>query len=257
MSDNSDERQERFPERMRANKIIAGRTCPYCTKEIDLGDHVYNCLRCQTSMHLECFEAAGTCASSTCSTGKTGKGPAAPPAADGEKLPEKVFADEAFAGRTCDFCGQEIDLGDQIYNCPQCRETMHIECFEIAGACFTPGCATAAVISEEASAAKELAEDEKICKYCGEAVKASARKCRFCGEFFSESDRSRHSVKNEEDENLTPGEIAFGILCGGLACIVSIVWMIQGKKKGGKLLLISVISQVVWGIMRALMEASK
>jgi len=253
MSDNSDERQEQFPERMRANKIIAGKICPYCTKEIDLGDQVFNCRRCQASMHLECFEAAGTCESSTCSPGK---GPAEPPASV-EKLPEKIFADEALAGRTCKFCGQEIDLGDQIYNCPKCREIMHIECFEISGACFTSGCATEAVISDGALAAKELAEDEKICKYCGEAVKASARKCRFCGEFFSESDRRRHSVQNEEDEELTPGEIAFGILCGGLACIVSIIWMIQGKKKGGKLLLISVISQVVWGIMRALMEASK
>ena len=40
-------------------------------------------------------------------------------------------------------------------------------------------------------------------------------------------------------------EIVFGILCGGLACIFGIVWLIQGKKKGGKLIVLAIVSNII------------
>ena len=57
-----------FPERMKANKILAGRVCPGCAKEIDLGDEVYNCQTCHGTMHYACHDAAKCCKNPSCPT---------------------------------------------------------------------------------------------------------------------------------------------------------------------------------------------
>ena len=57
-----------------------------------------------------------------------------------------------------------------------------------------------------------------------------------------------------EDENLTTGEIVFSILCSGIACILGLVWLIQGKKKGGKMLAIAVITNLIIRVLMAISE---
>jgi len=41
------------------------------------------------------------------------------------------------------------------------------------------------------------------------------------------------------------------VICSGIACIVGIVWICQGKKKGWKLLMISLVVQAVLAMIRA------
>lgn len=101
------------------------------------------------------------------------------------------------------------------------------------------------------------AENLVPCKFCGEKIQPKARKCRHCGEFQSDADRAlqnKSNSVNEADTNLTGGEIALGLLCSNIACIVAIVWMIQGKKKGGKLLLLVLVSQLIMGVLSVLVR---
>ncbi len=183
-----------------------------------------------------------------------------------ERFPERMKANKALAGRICPGCSDEIELGDDVYNCPACQNTMHLQCFEANGSCANPDCrkskakaagkaAAAVVVADAAEDGGEAgADDLKECGFCGEMIKKKARKCRYCGEMLLAKDRRREqerAKREEADEKLTTAEIVFGLLCGGIACIVSIVWMIQGKKKGQKLFLIALVSQVFWGIIRA------
>jgi predicted RNA-binding Zn-ribbon protein involved in translation (DUF1610 family) len=101
-------------------------------------------------------------------------------------------------------------------------------------------------------------EARKPCPMCGEMIVATAAKCRYCGEVFdaklkkAKKKKKKHSV---EDEDLTGAEIALGILCSGIACIVGLIWVIQGKPKGGKLLAISICVQVVLGIIQVVLQS--
>ena len=52
-----------------------------------------------------------------------------------------------------------------------------------------------------------------------------------------------------EDEDLSGGDIAVGLLCSGIGCIAGIVWMIQGKPKGWKMVALSIISDVVKSVI--------
>jgi hypothetical protein len=83
---------------------------------------------------------------------------------------------------------------------------------------------------------------------CGEMIVATAAKCRFCGEIFDPTlKRARRTRKEEED--LSTGDIVVALLCGWIGCIAGIVWMIQGKPKGWKMLLLSFVSGIVGSVI--------
>jgi hypothetical protein len=100
-------------------------------------------------------------------------------------------------------------------------------------------------------------EARRPCPMCGEMIVASAAKCRFCGEIFdpalkkAKAKGKRHSA---DEADLTGGDIAVGLLCGWIGCIAGIVWMIQGKPKGWKMLLLSFIASIVWGVIYGAMQ---
>jgi hypothetical protein len=96
--------------------------------------------------------------------------------------------------------------------------------------------------------------EDKECRFCGEPIRAKAKKCRHCGEYQDPSVASKLRKNNDsdEDDQLGVWEWLLGIVCGGIACIVGIVWICQGKKKGWKLLLVAIISNVIWRVIAAL-----
>jgi hypothetical protein len=181
-----------------------------------------------------------------------------------ELFPERMKANRALAGRTCLACGQAIDLGDDVFNCPKCRLTMHMACRERAGGCASPECAppkpspdAAAVPPALRLAAPGAGTDLVPCRFCREPIQVGARKCRFCGEYQSDAERelvARRRAAASGDDKLSTWEIIFGILCGGIACIVGIVYAVQGKKKGWKLILLAICAQVGWGIIQAILS---
>jgi predicted RNA-binding Zn-ribbon protein involved in translation (DUF1610 family) len=94
------------------------------------------------------------------------------------------------------------------------------------------------------------------CPMCGEMILTTAAKCRFCGTIFD------YTLKREEekkrgrasDADLTTADWIFCILCAGIACIVGIVYAIQGKPKGMKMVGISLVASIVWGVINAILQ---
>ena len=197
-----------------------------------------------------------------------------PAGTDSPKLPERMKANRLVDGRTCPKCGKGIFFGQDVHNCQTCGQTIHDGCWEDGGCptCRKPS-APAWTGSDgstmgQAQAPSGLAvspgaplpgspqaSDQKECRFCGELILAKARKCRHCNEYQNEADRvSAGGSKDVEDENLTTGEWILALLCSGIGCIVGIVWLCQGKKKGGKMLLISILGNIVLRLIMGLLR---
>jgi predicted RNA-binding Zn-ribbon protein involved in translation (DUF1610 family) len=109
----------------------------------------------------------------------------------------------------------------------------------------------------EAPAALPATPDTKPCPMCGETIQRSALKCRHCGEIFDPLLRaqSKKSVaSSDSDADLTTGDWILCIICSGIGCIMGIIYIIQGKPKGTKMLLVSLAMQLVWGAVRVAVE---
>jgi predicted RNA-binding Zn-ribbon protein involved in translation (DUF1610 family) len=102
--------------------------------------------------------------------------------------------------------------------------------------------------------------DRKPCPMCGEMIQKDAVKCRHCGEIFDPLLKAqiKKTGKVAGDEDLTTAEWVVAILCSGIGCIIGIIWMIQGKPKGKKMLVVSLCVQAVFFVLRvALMSLNQ
>lgn len=52
------------------------------------------------------------------------------------------------------------------------------------------------------------------------------------------------------DSDMGVGEWLLCIFCGGIACIVGIVYLVQGKPKGGKMIGFGILFNLLWGIVQ-------
>ena len=94
---------------------------------------------------------------------------------------------------------------------------------------------------------------------CGSMIVADAAKCRFCNAIFDPQLRAIAAKKRarKEDSTLTGGEWALCILCSTIGCIAGIVYAIQGKPKGLKMVGIAVVVNVVVFVVRVLVELAQ
>lgn len=179
-------------------------------------------------------------------------------------LPERMKANRLIAGKTCAGCGGVIDLGQDVFNCQNCGQSVHAACHEQLKGCANEQCISyyAATVPPPIPAAQRVERgtcppDSRPCRFCGEFIKKTARKCRFCDEFQNESDRTRTREQKSDDDNLTGGEIAFGLLCGGVACIAGLIFGLMGKKKGWKMMLLGIASGIVWNVILAVIKGMR
>ena len=94
---------------------------------------------------------------------------------------------------------------------------------------------------------------------CGELIVAGAAKCRFCDEVFDSALRTANEKKKSrnywpEDEQLSGLEMVLGVLCSGISCIIGLIWMIQGKPKGLKMVGVAIVADVVKSALIAVFE---
>ena len=167
------------------------------------------------------------------------------------QLPERMKANKLIAGKSCKTCHQMLELGDDVYNCAKCQGSSHLSCFQTAGSC---SCSIGFAPETSSSQDTDAQRETKECKFCSEIILKSARKCKHCGEYQRASDREKYSgaaAKQQDDENLTGGEIVFGLMCGGIAIIAGIVFGLSGKKKGWKMAGLGVLSAIFWGAVSA------
>jgi hypothetical protein len=170
-------------------------------------------------------------------------------------------ANRVLIERACSSCGQAIELGTEVWNCQSCGNTMHQACRDQVHGCGNTGCAAhpqrPAPRAAEAAPAVPVAGEQAPCRFCGELILKKARKCRHCGEFQNEIDRNKKTQKDTDDEALGGGEIALCFLCPNIACIMSVVWMIQGKPKGWKMLLLSFLGQAIFAVVMNVVKSGR
>ena len=96
-------------------------------------------------------------------------------------------------------------------------------------------------------------EDRRPCPACGEMIRSTAKKCRYCDEVFDKKLANRKKAAKSDDE-LSAGDIAFCLIpcVSGLACIFGLVYGIQGKSRGWKMMGLSFAASVVWQILFAI-----
>jgi len=105
----------------------------------------------------------------------------------------------------------------------------------------------------------ELPEDRdtKPCPMCGEKIQRNAMKCRHCGEIFDPllkaQQRSVSSSSNSADADMTAVDWVLCILCSGIACILAIIYIIQGKPKGTKMLVVALCVQAFWFVVQLML----
>lgn len=92
------------------------------------------------------------------------------------------------------------------------------------------------------------------CPACGEMILKDAAKCRFCGEVFDGTLARSGRKSSKDDDDMTVVDWLLAIFCGGIGCIVAIVYLVQGKKKGGKMLGITIAISIGWQIISFILQ---
>jgi hypothetical protein len=177
---------------------------------------------------------------------------------------------------TCFACGYQTKVSDRSAGkkgrCPKCGNIVDVPLQD------EPAVVEAEVVDLDGLASGEPAtiplaapppplpgsaatpgDDRRPCPVCGELIPRTALKCRYCNEIFDERLKKEAAKKQrggDYADDLTVAEWVVAILCSGIGCICGIVWMIQGKPKGKKMFLISLISGLVWGAIRAGLAAA-
>jgi predicted RNA-binding Zn-ribbon protein involved in translation (DUF1610 family) len=162
----------------------------------------------------------------------------------------------------CSGCGVTLTTPDSSAGkrakCPKCGGAIQIpdvqqeEIYEAESSLFS------GLSEDEMTSGSVVSDERKPCPACGEMIVRDAVKCRYCGEIFDatlkkqEQKRQKKSTAAIEGEEMTTGDWVVAILCSGIGCIAGIVWMIQGKPKGKKMLMVSLAVQGFWVIVQVI-----
>ena len=122
---------------------------------------------------------------------------------------------------------------------------------------FSGGLAQPAAVSSPAvSSPAADGQTRQPCPACGEMIVVGAKKCRFCKTIFDPMLKLQESKTTyaSNDADLSTLDWLFCILCAGIACIFGIIYAVQGKPRGMKMVKVSIATIVVCFIINVILE---
>jgi len=180
---------------------------------------------------------------------------------------KRLNAPDTAVGKTakCPACSMSVTIPDaveeRIYEAEEVAESAPDEDWEAPPEPKIPRAKSSSAGRKSRSAFEEPEEpaDGKPCPMCGEMINAAAKKCRFCGELLVEGGKKKTKRRaSDEDSEMQVSDWLLCILCSGIGCIMGIVYLIQGKPKGGTMIGVSigfvVLWNVFWGVIGVILE---
>ena len=100
----------------------------------------------------------------------------------------------------------------------------------------------------DASAGDDM--QRRPCPACGEMIPLGAPRCHFCGEIFDARLRHQEHLRQggSSETNMEAVDWVLCIVCTWVGCIVGIVYLIQGKPKGAKMIGFSILFFILWRV---------
>jgi hypothetical protein len=101
------------------------------------------------------------------------------------------------------------------------------------------------------------------CPMCGEMIAVGAAKCRYCNAIFDEGLRRVEKKKkkkrsySDDESDLSAGDWVVAFLCSGIGLIAGIVWALQGKPKGLKMIGASIVLDIVKTVIYLIVSAAQ
>jgi hypothetical protein len=90
----------------------------------------------------------------------------------------------------------------------------------------------------------------KACPHCGTANPNTAEFCMNCRGGLA------RSLSQRGETDLSTGDWVLCVLCSGIACILGIVRLIQGKPNAGKMIGVSILFVILWTGVRILLTVA-
>ncbi len=241
--------------------------CPGCAKILDVPDSVAGKrVKCPACAHL--WQV---------------------PAPTAENQAAMAPAKPVALGTKCPGCGKAIQVPDSMagkrVKCPACAHVWQVprQVVDAEAVPGTPGGAAAKkgewfddMMSDEypiaasqnfsggtpgtpfSSASAEPAR--RPCPRCGEMIAIGAAKCRFCDAIFdsklrkSSKKKRSSSSSSSDDDDPSALEWVICILCSAIGCIVGIIYLIQGKPKGLKMIGVSILFIIIWNVLNVIIQ---
>ncbi|HEX7448048.1 MAG TPA: hypothetical protein VF306_10915 [Pirellulales bacterium] len=73
---------------------------------------------------------------------------------------------------------------------------------------------------------------------------------------FDTAPREADARRRARDSELQVSDWVLAVLCSSIGCIMGIIWLIQGKPKGGKMVGISLLFVFLWNILRVALQSA-
>ncbi len=157
----------------------------------------------------------------------------------------------------CPSCGKRLKARDSAagkkVKCPDCGATIAIPSPKRKAAPSEPDELDLQSLDIEKGIEGPAEIGQKPCPMCGEMINESASKCRYCGEDLvraaKKAARRTAQGASSTDDEMQVSDWIFCILCSGIACIVSIIYLIMGKKKATMMLAVSFGMVIFWNVV--------